>query len=72
MTEPYTVNDLVSLSYDQKPVEFQDAFNTVLADKITSAIDNYKVNIAQTVFASPVEDDSNDQYEEEEDYGANA
>ena len=72
MTEPYTVHDLVSLSYDQKPVEFQDAFNTVLADKITSTIDNYKVDIAQTVFARPVEDDSNDQYEEEEDYGEDA
>ena len=80
MTEenPYTVQDLISLSYEQKPVEFQGAFNSLITDKIASAIDSRKLEVAQTMFNPndqedyEVEDDSVDQFEEEEDNGEDA
>lgn len=53
----YTVQDLISLSYEQKPIDFQDAFNALIADKIASAIDARKVEVAQSMFAPAEEAD---------------
>jgi hypothetical protein len=44
------IQDLISLSYEQKPVEFQQAFDTLMSSKISSAIDNKKIEIAQSMF----------------------
>lgn len=57
----YTVQDLISLSYDQKPIEFGDAFNSLLTDRLAAAVDDRKLEITQTIFAS------NEQSYEEED-----
>ena len=46
-----TVQDLISLSYDQKPIEFQDAFNALVMDRVTQAIDQRKMQVAQTMFS---------------------
>jgi hypothetical protein len=78
MTEenPYTVQDLISLSYEQKPIDFSDAFNSLISNKIADAIDDRKLEVAQTMFAAPgeveVEDESVEQFEEEEDNGEDA
>ena len=45
-----TVQDLISLSYDQKPIEFQDAFNALVMDRVTQAVDQRKIQVAQTMF----------------------
>ena len=45
-----TLQDLISLSYEQKPVEFQNAFDTLIAGRIASAVDNRKMEIAQSLF----------------------
>jgi CO dehydrogenase/acetyl-CoA synthase beta subunit len=44
------VQDLIRYSYDQKPIEFQHAFDDAMADKIATAIDNKKVELAKTMF----------------------
>ena len=76
MTEPYTVQDLISLSYEQKPIDFSDAFNSLISSKIAGVIDDRKIEVAQTMFAAPgevdIEDDSVDQFEEDEEYGTYA
>jgi|APCry1669192806_1035432.scaffolds.fasta_scaffold298319_2 hypothetical protein len=46
----YTLKDLVTLSADQKPIEFEDAFNYLLADRIQNAVDNKKLEVAQSMF----------------------
>lgn len=50
MDNDISVQDLISLSYDQKPIEFQQAFDTLLADRLATAIDNRKTEIAQSLF----------------------
>ena len=69
MDNEYTVSDLVSLSYEQKPIEFQNAFDSLIKDRIADAIDDKKLEIAQTVFSGPDDaeddDDENVEFEDE-------
>jgi hypothetical protein len=52
MTEDdkYNVIDLVSNARDQKPTEFEDTFNSLITDKIRSAIETRKQEIATSMF----------------------
>ena len=69
MDNEYTVSDLVSLSYEQKPIEFQNSFDSLIKDRIADAIDDKKLEIAQTVFSGPDaaedDDDENVEFEDE-------
>ena len=58
-----TVQDLISLSYDQKPVDFQHAFNTLMSDKVATAINNAKVEVAQTMFKDQQEEEAEQELE---------
>lgn len=66
--EQHTTHDLVSLAYDQKPVDFQGVFNDILTDKVTQAIYDKKVEMAKTMFAGPDDysDDDDDSAEIED------
>jgi hypothetical protein len=68
MTET-TVNDLISLSYDQKPIEFQQAFNSLISGRIAQAVSDRKVEVAQNMFKAEeeVESDTITDTEETED-----
>ena len=48
----YTLNDLVVFSADQKPLDFRNVFNDLIVDKIQAAVDNRKLEIAQSMFNS--------------------
>jgi len=56
MDNEYTVQDLISLSYDQKPIEFNNAFNSLIADRLAQAVNARKIEVAQSMFKEPVED----------------
>ena len=58
--DKYNVNDLISSARDQRPTEFEDAFNSLIVDKLRSAIDTRKQEIATSMFNNEV-----DQTEEE-------
>jgi hypothetical protein len=55
--------DLINFSSNHKPVEFGDAFKSIMNSKITDAIEVRKQEIAQTMFNPP----SNDEVEVESD-----
>jgi hypothetical protein len=55
------VQDLISLSYEQKPIEFQQAFNDLLSDRIASAVSARKVEIASSLYSGET-----DEYDDEE------
>jgi len=50
--ENYSASDLVDFALTQKPVEFEDAFNSLIADKLTAAVDMKKIEVAQSIFPS--------------------
>jgi len=63
MTE-YTTDDLVKFSLNQQPIEFENAFNSLMVDRLAIAINDKKTEMAQTIFR--------DQEEEDEDNGQDA
>jgi len=48
----YTSTDLIDYALNQKPMEFQAAFNSLIADKLTAAVDMKKIEVAQSIFPS--------------------
>jgi len=50
--ENYSASDLVDFALTQKPVDFEDAFNSVIASKLTAAVDMKKIEVAQSIFPS--------------------
>jgi len=63
------VADLINFSSNQKPIDFEDAFKSILQNKVGSAIENKKVEVAQRMFAAwdPSDDVESEEYEEEQD-----
>lgn len=59
----YTLNDLLGYSYAEKPVDFAQAFNSLISDKLEAAVNNKKLEIAQGIFAAPEEYEENSDYE---------
>ena len=50
--------DIVDFSMQDKPVKVGDAFNTLIADKVTTAIDTRKQDVSARMFADKVEEPS--------------
>ena len=48
--------DIVDFSMQDKPIKVTDAFNTLIADKVTSAIDTRKQDVSARMFADKVEE----------------
>jgi hypothetical protein len=67
----YSLDDLVVATLEQKPTDFEAAFNDVIIDRIRSAVEDKKIAIAQQMYnyepenAAELESDNS----EEEDYG---
>lgn len=57
MENEVSVNDLISLAYDQKPIDFQNAFDHLIKDRLTDAIDNKKIEISKTMFGGTGNDE---------------
>ena len=55
-----TTTDLLGLAIDKNPVDFADQFNQIMMQKAADAIENKRVELAQSLYA----DDNN-----EEDFG---
>lgn len=53
--ETYTVTDLLSFAHQQKPIDFENTFKTIMADKMMAAIDAKKVEIASSLYSSAEE-----------------
>lgn len=56
-------SDLLIHGIEQKPVDFADAFNVLIKDRLADAIANKKIEIAKTIFNPPVEDENIDSEE---------
>lgn len=53
--DKYTVNDLISNALEQKPVEFENTFNSLVLDKLTAAVETRKQEIATSMFNNTLE-----------------
>jgi hypothetical protein len=76
MDNKYDLTDLVVSAMEQKPLDFETAFNDIIVDRIRSAVEDKKVQIAQQMYnyependvAEPEEELDTEENSEEETY----
>ena len=64
MTEiEYRISDLINFSSQQKPIDFEQAFNSLMTDRLATAIDSKKLEVAQSMFSGDEQDISSSEEE---------
>lgn len=64
----YSLNDLIIATAEQKPTDFEAAFNNMIVDRIRDSIESRKVEIAQQMYnyePEPVEAEYEQELEQE-------
>ena len=62
----YGLDDLVIATLEQKPTDFEAAFDDVITDRIRSAIEDKKIAIAQQMYNYEPEEDLDFDTEDQE------
>jgi hypothetical protein len=53
----YEIEDLIAASVSQKPIEFEQAFDNLIVNRLQSAINDKKIQVAQQIYGySPEEE----------------
>jgi hypothetical protein len=66
MNNKYDIQDLVTATYEQKPINFSNAFDSLIVDKLQTAVSVKKQEMAQKMFNHDYDDTSDSEdYEEE-------
>lgn len=66
MDNKYDLSDLVVSAIEQKPLDFETAFNDIIVDRIRNAVENKKVEIAQQMYNYEPDDVADTEEETEE------
>lgn len=53
----YSVSDLIVAAYEQKPVDFEQIFSSIVVDRVTDAVTAKRVEVAQNMYGD--QDNSN-------------
>lgn len=53
----YSVSDLIVAAYEQKPVDFEQIFGSIVVDRVTDAVTAKRVEVAQNMYGD--QDNSN-------------
>jgi len=61
MENEFSVQDLIALSYDQKPIEFNQAFDAIISGKLADAVNARKIEVAQGMFGGEQEEQQEDE-----------
>lgn len=48
--DKYQIQDLINAAAQQKPIDFEQAFDDLLVDRLQSAIQDKKIQIAQQMY----------------------
>lgn len=60
--------DLLGFAIDKNPVDFADAFNQLVQQKSMAALENKRIELAQSIYGSPEDEDvGEDEFEFDED-----
>ena len=62
----YDISDLVVSAIEQKPLDFESAFNDLIVDRLHTAIENKKIEIAQNMYNYQPENNYDDSETEQE------
>jgi hypothetical protein len=59
----YNTTDMIHYAIDQKPIDFENTFKSLINDKLVAAIDAKKMEIASRLYSND-ESESDDESEE--------
>lgn len=62
----YNVTDLISQALEQKPVEFETTFSSLLKDRLRDAVELKKQEVASSMFNKVQDEEPEDDVEEPE------
>jgi hypothetical protein len=62
-----TTTDLIGLAIDKNPVDFASTFAEIIQQKQADALEAKKIELAQSVYGSPEDTDSDDDVDFDED-----
>jgi hypothetical protein len=62
----YDLTDLVVSAIEQKPLDFESAFNDLIVDRIRGAVEQKKIDIAQQMYGYEPEEQYDDAETEED------
>ena len=62
----YTLDDLVVATLEQKPTDFEAAFDNVITDRIRAAVEDKKIAIAQQMYGYEPEEQEEPEFENNE------
>ena len=51
----YGIEDLIASAIEQRPTEFEDTFNSLVLDRVQSAVEARKQEIATSMFTNTIE-----------------
>jgi hypothetical protein len=68
--DKYGIEDLVTATVDQKPMDFETAFNDIVIDRIRTAIETKKMEVATALYQDAYDVQTNET--EEPEYGEDA
>lgn len=60
----YEMQDLVSATLNQKPIDFSNAFGALMVDRLNDAVAERKTEIAKSMFSPAVETDESENDED--------
>lgn len=61
------MSDLIYYAAQQQPADFESAFRDIMVDKIATAIDNKKIEVAHAMFNSSNDVEDTEELEDQED-----
>lgn len=62
----YDLSDLVVSAIEQKPLDFEVAFNDLIVDRIRSAIEDKKIDIARQMYGYEEPEEDVEEYDDAE------
>ena len=66
MDNKYDLSDLIVSAIEQKPLDFENAFNDLVVDRIRDAVEQKKIDIAQQMYGYEPEEEEELDVEESE------
>jgi hypothetical protein len=60
-----TMSDLINFASEQKPIDFQNAFNDIMSTKVAAAVSTHRDQLSKNVFSGLVSVDDQEEVEEE-------
>lgn len=71
MEDELSVSSLIGAAVEERPLDFKNAFNELMASRAQQAVSQYKLDLAASTFGPPedeeeVEDDDDSDWEDDE------